>query len=150
MNKHILFLNGPNLNLLGEREPHIYGFDTLEDLENRVKQRAAALGLTVDFQQSNHEGVLIDAIHAARKTTAGIIINPAGLTFYSVSLLNALEAYDGIKIEVHLTNRAKRADYYHRSLISLTANGIIEGLGGDGYVLAIEAMSMKLAQQASA
>lgn len=146
MNRHIYVLNGPNLNLLGEREPHVYGTETLDAIRARVEARSTQLGLTIDFRQSNHEGVLVDAIHEARKTAAGIIINPAGLTFYAVSLLNALEAYDGVKLEVHLTNRAKRADYYHRSLVSLTASGIIEGLGGDGYVLAVEAMAMKLSR----
>lgn len=148
MNRHIYVLNGPNLNLLGEREPHIYGTETLDTIRQRVEARAAQLGLTIDFRQSNHEGVLIDAIHEARKNAAGIIINPAGLTFYAVSLLNALEAFDGVKLEVHLTNRAKRADYYHRSLVSYTATGMIEGLGGDGYVLAVEAMALKLAGKA--
>lgn len=148
MNRHVYVLNGPNLNLLGEREPHIYGTETLDAIRERVEARAAQLGLTIDFRQSNHEGVLIDAIHEARKNAAGIIINPAGLTFYAVSLLNALEAFDGVKIEVHLTNRAKRADYYHRSLVSYTATGMIEGLGGDGYVLAVEAMALKLAARA--
>lgn len=148
MNRHVYVLNGPNLNLLGEREPHIYGTETLDTIRERVQARAAQLDLTIDFRQSNHEGVLIDAIHEARKSAAGIIINPAGLTFYAVSLLNALEAFDGVKIEVHLTNRAKRADYYHRSLVSYTATGVIEGLGGDGYVLAVEGMAMKLANKA--
>lgn len=148
MNRHVFVLNGPNLNLLGEREPHIYGTETLDTIRARVQARAAQLDLTIDFRQSNHEGVLIDAIHEARKSAAGIIINPAGLTFYAVSLLNALEAFDGVKIEVHLTNRAKRADYYHRSLVSYTATGMIEGLGGDGYVLAVEAMAMKLTNKA--
>lgn len=140
----IYVLNGPNLNLLGEREPEIYGTETLDSIRTRVLERAATLGLEIDFRQSNHEGVLIDAIHEARKKAAGIIINPAGLTFYAVSLLNALQAFDGPKIEVHLTNRARRESYYHKSLVSLTASGIVEGLGGDGYVLAVEAMAMKL------
>lgn len=147
MNRHVYVLNGPNLNLLGEREPHIYGTETLAAIRTRVEARASELGLTIDFRQSNHEGVLIDAVHEARSKAAGIVINPAGLSFYAVSLLNALEAYDGIKIEVHLTNRVKREDYYHRSLVSLTADGIVEGLGGDGYVLAVEAMAMKLARR---
>ncbi len=146
MSRLIFVLNGPNLNLLGEREPEIYGTETLDAIRGRMQDRAKALGLAIDFRQSNHEGVLIDAVHEARHKAAGIIINPAGLTFYSVSLLNALQAYDGVKIEVHLSNRARREDYYHRSLISLTANGIVEGLGGDGYVLALEAMAMKLAR----
>ncbi|MCW5655386.1 type II 3-dehydroquinate dehydratase [Hydrogenophaga sp.] len=148
MNRHVYVLNGPNLNLLGEREPHIYGTETLDAICSRVQARADQLGLTIDFRQSNHEGVLIDAVHEARKKAAGIIINPAGLSFYAVSLLNALEAFDGVKIEVHLTNRAKREAHYHHSLVSLTANGIVEGLGGDGYVLAVEAMAMKLAAKA--
>ena len=146
--KTIFVLNGPNLNMLGKREPGIYGTKTLDDIGNDCRDAAGPLGLQVDFRQSNHEGVLIDAIHEARKNAAGIIINPAGLTFYAVSLLNALEAFDGVKIEVHLTNRAKRADYYHRSLVSYTATGMIEGLGGDGYVLAVEAMALKLAGKA--
>lgn len=146
MSKLVYVLNGPNLNLLGEREPEIYGTETLGSIRARVLERAASVGLEIDFRQSNHEGVLIEAVHEARNRAAGIIINPAGLTFYSVSLLNALQAFDGPKIEVHLTNRARRESYYHKSLISLTASGIVEGLGADGYVLAVEAMAMKLAR----
>jgi len=142
----VYVLNGPNLNLLGEREPHIYGTETLQQIRARCEDKARTLGIEIDFRQSNHEGALIDAVHEARGRAAGIVINPAGLTFTSVSLLNALQAYDGLKIEIHLTNRARREEYYHKSLVSLTADGIVEGLGGDGYLLAIEAVAMKLAR----
>lgn len=148
--KTVYVLNGPNLGLLGEREPHIYGSETLEELKNRVVEQAAQHDLEIDFRQSDFEGEIIQSVHEARKKAAAIIINPAGLTFTSVPLLNALETFDGVKIEVHLTNRSKREAHYHHSLMSQTVSGIIEGLGGDGYVLAIEAVSRLLAREISA
>ena len=142
--RHVLILNGPNLNLLGEREPQIYGTDTLTSIEARCRQRARELELTMDFQQSNHEGRLIDCVHVARQEAAAIIINPAGLSFTSVSLLDALKAFDGLKIEVHLTNPHKRESYYHRSLVSYTATAVIAGLGSDGYIAALGALASRL------
>jgi 3-dehydroquinate dehydratase II len=146
MTRLVYILNGPNLNLLGEREPAIYGHETLEQIRLRSEARARRLGLAIAFHQSNHEGVLIDWVQEARKRSVAIIINAAGLTFTSVALLNALQAYDEIKIEVHLSNVFQRESYYHNSLLSKTVTGIIEGFGGDGYELALEAVAMRLAR----
>lgn len=145
MSNLVYILNGPNLNLLGEREPAIYGTETLDSIRQRCEARAARLGLGLAFHQSNHEGVLIDWVQEARKRSVAIIINAAGLTFTSVALLNALQAYDGIKIEVHLSNVFQRESYYHNSLLSKTVTGIIEGFRGDSYELALEAVAMRLA-----
>jgi 3-dehydroquinate dehydratase II len=142
----VSILNGPNLNILGEREPEIYGTETLEQIRLRAEARALRLSLGLEFRQSNHEGALVDWIQEARKRTAAIVINAAGLTFSSIPVLNALEAYPGFKIELHLTNVFKRDAMYHHSLISKTVHGIIEGFGGDGYELALEAVAMKLAR----
>ncbi len=144
----IYVLNGPNLNLLGEREPEIYGHDTLADIEARCQARAAALGLTIDFRQSNYEGALVESVHQARKEAQGIIINPAGFSFSSIPLLDALKMFGGPKIEVHLSNIHRREEIYHRSLISLTATAVIAGLGADGYELALEAMHRRVAMVA--
>ncbi|MCB1474069.1 MAG: 3-dehydroquinate dehydratase [Rhodobiaceae bacterium] len=138
-------LNGPNLNLLGEREPHIYGAETLADIEARTLDRAARHALDIVFRQSNHEGVLVDWIQEARaEKAAAIVINGAGLTFYSIAILNALQAYDGIIIEIHLSNPQRREAIYHDSLISKIATGVIEGFLGDTYELAIEAVALRL------
>lgn len=144
MSKRVFILNGPNINLLGHREEDVYGTETYESINARCRERAARLGLALDIRQSNHEGVLIDWVHEARGTTEAIVINAAGLTFTSLSLLNALQAYHGLKIEVHMANVFKRESYYHDSYISKTATGIIEGFLGDSYILALEAVSMKL------
>ena len=149
MTKPIYILNGPNLNMLGVREPHIYGTETLADIEKRSAARAQSLGLSIDFRQSNYEGKLVDWVQEAREQAAAIIINPAGLSFFSIPLLNALEMFDGVKIEIHLSNLAKREDYYQKSLISKTVTGHIAGFGGDVYVLAVEAAAMKLARAKS-
>jgi 3-dehydroquinate dehydratase II len=143
MSNLVYILNGPNLNLLGEREPAIYGTETLEEIRRRSEARASRLGLAIVFHQSNHEGVLIDWVQEARKRSVAIIINAAGLTFTSIALLNALQAYDGIKIEIHLSNVFQRESYYHDSLLSKTVTGIIEGFGGDSYELALEAVAMR-------
>jgi polar amino acid transport system ATP-binding protein len=148
MSRLIYVLNGPNLNLLGEREPEIYGHDTLADIEARCQARAAALGLTIDFRQSNYEGALVESVHQARKEAQGIIINPAGFSFSSIPLLDALKMFGGPKIEVHLSNIHRREEIYHRSLISLTATAVIAGLGADGYELALEAMHRRVAMVA--
>src|SRR6476620_3912533 len=128
-NPVVFILNGPNLNLLGEREPEIYGRTTLAEVEERSRRRSEARGLTADFRQTNFEGVLIESVHEARKKAAGIIINPAGLTFTSVALLDALKTFDGPKIELHISNIHKRDEIYHKSLISRTATAVIAGLG---------------------
>ena len=137
----IFVLNGPNLNLLGVREPEIYGHDTLDDIQKRCIKRAQEHGLEIDFRQSNYEGKLIESVHEARGIACGIVINPAGLSFSSISLLDALKMFDGPKIEVHISNIHKREIIYHKSLISMTATGVIAGLGSLGYLLAIDAIA---------
>src|ERR1700742_2044792 len=137
----VLVLNGPNLNLLGVREPEIYGKETLADIKQRCVDRANGHGLEVDFRQSNSEATLIDWIHEARNKMAGIAINPAGLSFHSIALLDALKMFDGPKVEVHITNIHKREPMYQKSLMSHGVTGVIAGLGAAGYVLAIDALA---------
>ena len=140
----IYVLNGPNLNLLGQREPHLYGTTTLRDIETRLNARAAALGLTIDFRQSNHEGVLIDWVQEARGKASALIVNAAGLTHTSVALMDALLAADLPIIEVHLTNIYRREAFRHHSYVSHAATGIICGLGAKGYELALDALAARL------
>jgi 3-dehydroquinate dehydratase II len=135
--KPILILNGPNLNLLGQRQPDIYGHATLADIEALCAAAAKADGLSVICHQSNHEGVLIDHIHVARGTTLGIVINAGAFTHTSVAILDALHAYDGPVVEVHLSNVHKREAFRHHSHISLRADALIAGAGPQGYALAI-------------
>jgi 3-dehydroquinate dehydratase II len=142
--KPIYILNGPNLNLLGQREPEIYGHTTLAEIRERCVARAKTLGHQVDFRQTNFEGELVESVHQARLEAAGIIINPAGYTFTSIALLDALKMFDGPKIELHISNVHARESIYHNSLISRTATGIIIGFGANGYELAIAAMSRML------
>jgi 3-dehydroquinate dehydratase-2 len=137
----VFILNGPNLNLLGVREPSIYGRDTLGDVEERCTARAAALGLEIDFRQSNHEGQLVDWIQEARESADGIILNAGALTHTSVALLDALSAADLPVIEVHLSNIFRRESFRHHSYVSLAANGVICGFGVQGYELALDAIS---------
>ena len=137
MPRQILVLNGPNLNLLGQRQPEVYGHETLADVERACTALADELGVAVEFRQSNHEGQLIDWIHAARGTAAGIVINPAAYTHTSVALLDALTAFDGPVIEVHISNVHKREDFRHHSFVSLRADGVIAGCGTEGYLLAL-------------
>ena len=137
----VFILNGPNLNLLGVREPSIYGRDTLGDVEERCTARAAALGLEIDFRQSNHEGQLVDWIQEARESADGIILNAGALTHTSVALFDALSAADLPIIEVHLSNIFRRESFRHHSYISLAANGVISGLGAQGYELALDAIA---------
>lgn len=141
MPKPIFILNGPNLNLLGQREPHIYGHDTLETIRQRSTERAASLDLTVEFRQTNYEGALIESVHEARGAACGIVINPAGFTFTSVALLDSLKMFEGPKIELHISNVHAREAIYHKSLISPVVTGLIVGFGAFGYELAVEAMS---------
>lgn len=140
----IYVLNGPNLNLLGQRQPHLYGAATLGDIETRLRDRASVLGLAVEFRQSNHEGVLIDWVQEARLKAAGIIINAGGLTHSSVALMDALLAADLPIIEVHLTNIYRREAFRHHSYVSHAATGIICGLGAQGYELALDALAERL------
>lgn len=137
----ILILNGPNLNMLGVREPAIYGTDTLADIEAACAERAAELELEIDFRQSNHEGQLVDWIQEARQGADGVVINPAGFTHTSVAIHDALKLCDVPVIEVHLSNIHRREAWRHHSYISLAADGIIMGLGPQGYLLALDAMA---------
>ena len=137
----ILVLNGPNLNLLGVREPEIYGRDTLEDIKTRCIDHANKHGLEADFRQSNSVATLIDWLHEARGTKIGVAINPAGLSFHSIALLDAIKMFDGPKVEVHITNIHKREPMYQKSLMSHGVTGVIAGLGGLGYALAVDAIA---------
>ena len=137
----VLVLNGPNLNLLGVREPDIYGKETLADIKQRCVERAKGHGLEVDFRQSNSEAQLIDWLHEARNTMAGVVINPAGLSFHSIPLLDALKMFDGPKVEVHISNIHKREPMYQKSIMSQGVTGVIAGLGGLGYALAVDAVA---------
>lgn len=141
----IALLHGPNLNLLGQREPHIYGSATLADYEAAVADAAARHGHTVTALQSNHEGVLVDAIHAARTDAAAIIINPGAFTHYAWSLHDALAAFTGPVIEVHISNPNAREPWRHTSVVAPVATGSIMGLGLQGYLLAVEAVASRLA-----
>jgi 3-dehydroquinate dehydratase-2 len=137
----ILILNGPNLNLLGVREPATYGTETLADIEEACLERAAELGLAVEFRQSNHEGQLVDWIQEARETMDGIILNAGAYTHTSVAILDALSAAELPVIELHLSNVYRREPFRHHSYISRVAKGVICGFGGHGYELALEAMA---------
>jgi 3-dehydroquinate dehydratase-2 len=143
-NPTILVLNGPNLNLLGLREPAIYGHETLSDIEDACLERAAALGLTVDFRQSNHEGQLVDWIQEARQTADGIVLNAGAYTHTSVAILDALNAAELPVIEVHLSNIFRREAFRHHSYVSPAARGVICGFGGHGYELALTALARLL------
>ena len=146
----VTVLNGPNLNLLGRRQPEIYGHETLADVEAACRTLADELGLGLQFRQSNHEGALIDWIHAARDEAAGIVINPAAFTHTSVALLDALNAFDGPVIEVHISNVHKREAFRHHSYVSLRADGVIAGLGTEGYGLALRRIVTLIGQAEAA
>lgn len=137
----VLVLNGPNLNLLGTREPAIYGSETLADVAERCRQAGERLGLAIDFRQSNAEHQLIDWLHEARERVHGIVINPAAYTHTSVALADALKAIDKPVIEVHISNVHKREAFRHHSYVSPIAEAIIVGCGTQGYVLALERMA---------
>ena len=136
----IYILNGPNLNLLGKREPDIYGSETLKDIENTLIGFAKKNNLEIIFKQTNHEGELIDFIHEAGKKGDGVIINPAGYTHTSIALYDALLTLSIPIIEVHISNIYKREKFRHSSYVSMAANSVISGLGIDGYVVALESM----------
>ena len=150
----LLVLNGPNLNLLGRREPEIYGRDSLDDIAAAVRARAKDFDLSVDFRQSNHEGELVTWIQAARDPKSpgvkGIIINPGGLSHTSVALLDALIFTELPVIEVHLSNIFRRESFRHHSFVSSAAQGVICGLGPQGYRLAVEAIANILKKAAAA
>lgn len=140
----IYVLNGPNLNLLGEREPEIYGRETLADIEALC--RAAVPGAEIVFRQSNHEGELVEWIHQARTQAAALVINPAAFSHTSIALLDALKTLDIPVIECHLSNPAAREEFRRHSYVSLAATGVISGLGPHGYELAVKA-ALRLAQE---
>jgi 3-dehydroquinate dehydratase II len=144
MAKLITLLNGPNLNLLGLRQPEIYGRETLDDVASKVADLAEELGLNVKALQSNHEGQLIDWIHAARGTSAGIIVNPGAYSHTSIAILDALNAYDGPVLEVHISNIHKRETFRQHSFVSQRADGVIAGFGTEGYLLALRRMATLL------
>lgn len=137
----IFILNGPNLNLLGQREPDIYGRTTLDEIRGWCKADAKELGFAIDFRQSNFEGEIIQSIHEAREKAVGIIINPAGYTFTSIAILDALKMFDRPKIELHISNVHQREEIYHKSLVSKTATAVMAGFGAYGYRLALKAMA---------
>jgi 3-dehydroquinate dehydratase-2 len=139
--KPIYVLNGPNLNLLGLRQPEIYGRDTLEDVAAALSELAEDLGHSVRCLQSNHEGQLVDWIQEARKSAAGIIINPGAYSHTSIAILDALNAYDGPVLEVHISNIHKREAFRHHSHVSTRAEGVIAGFGTEGYLLALRRMA---------
>lgn len=137
----LLLLNGPNLNMLGTREPEIYGRETLEDVQLLAQSTAEELGFELKALQSNHEGVLLDAIHEARTTAAGIIINPGAFTHTSIALADAISGVSLPTIEVHISNVHRREEFRHHSFISPVAASIIIGAGINGYKLAVEQLA---------
>ncbi|MEV7649115.1 type II 3-dehydroquinate dehydratase [Arthrobacter sp. NPDC089319] len=140
----LLVLNGPNLNLLGTREPHLYGTDTLADVEGLIRKEAETAGIAVEFLQSNHEGALIDAIHKARTVHHGIIINPGGLTHTSVALRDAFGGVALPFVEVHITNVHQRESFRHHSYLSDMAEAVMVGAGTRGYLFALQTLISRL------
>ncbi|MDA3922844.1 MAG: type II 3-dehydroquinate dehydratase [Salinisphaera sp.] len=134
----ILLLNGPNLNLLGQREPEIYGHETLADIEQAACKRAEAAGARLEAFQTNYEGALIDHVHAARSAMDAIIINPGAWSHTSIAILDALNSFGGSVVEVHLSNIHKREPFRHHSYVSARADGVICGLGSFGYLAAVD------------
>ncbi|QYK41368.1 MAG: type II 3-dehydroquinate dehydratase [Paracoccaceae bacterium] len=137
-------LNGPNLNLLGRRQPEIYGRETMDDVRTACVALGQGLGLAVELFQSNHEGIIVDQIHIAREAAQGIVINPGAYTHTSVAILDALNAFEGPVIEVHISNVHKRESFRHHSYVSLRADGVIAGLGTEGYQAAVRRMATLL------
>jgi len=150
MSRLVFVLNGPNLNLLGKRQPEIYGRETLADIEKACRALADELKLDLRFHQSNREYEIIDWIHEARETAGGIVINPAAFSHMSVAILDALNAYEGPVIEVHLSNVHKREVFRHHSYVSLRADGVIAGCGGQGYELALRRIARLLEERIGA
>lgn len=137
MSRTIHILNGPNLNLLGQRQPDIYGRETLSDVATQCKATASELGFSLIFLQSNHEGEIVDQIHFARTQAAGIIINPGAYSHTSIAILDALKAFDGAVVEVHISNIHQRESFRHHSYVSHRADGVIAGCGTQGYTFAL-------------
>lgn len=144
MNNTLFILNGPNLNLLGRREPHIYGHETLADVEAECRRVGSELDFQIEFRQTNAESLLIDWIHEAREAAAGIVINPAALTHTSIAVMDALAACSCPIIEVHISNIHRREEFRHFSYVSLVATGVICGLGTQGYTLALQRLERLL------
>jgi 3-dehydroquinate dehydratase-2 len=140
----ILLLSGPNLNLLGDREPEVYGTATLEDHVGTARRAAEAAGFELEHVQSNHEGELVEAIHGARRRCAAIIINPGAFTHYAWAIHDALAAFDGVVVELHLSNPNAREPWRHTSVVAPVATGSIVGFGGHGYALAVDAVKAAL------
>jgi 3-dehydroquinate dehydratase II len=140
----VYVLNGSNLNLLGKREPHLYGTTTLAEVQTRVESLADELGMQVDFRQTNHEGVMVDWLQEAFEKDASVVINPAGFSFSSIPVLDATKLIKKPLIEVHITNIHQRTEQYRHSLISLVARGVICGVGVQGYTLALRAVDEML------
>jgi 3-dehydroquinate dehydratase II len=150
MSRIVYLLNGPNLNLLGKRQPHIYGHETLADVERDCRALCAELKLELRFFQSNREYELIDWIHEAREVAGGIVINPAAFTHTSVALLDALNAFEPPIVEIHISNVHKREEFRHHSFVSLRADGVIAGCGTQGYQLALRRVAALIDQAAKA
>lgn len=144
MSKHILIIHGPNLNTLGTREPEIYGTETLDDINKKCTDKAKSLGLSASCYQSNHEGELVDKIHEAGKTAAGVIINAGAYTHTSIAMMDALLTLKIPVIEVHLSNIFRREEFRHHSYMSKAAKGVICGFGSDSYMLGIEGLARLL------
>jgi 3-dehydroquinate dehydratase-2 len=144
MTKPIYVLNGPNLNLLGTREPKIYGNTTLADIEESCRKEALALGLTIVFRQTNHEGELVDWVQEARQSASGLILNAGAYTHTSVALHDALKSFNQPAVEVHISNPYRREPFRHTSYVSPAVTGVVCGLGAQGYVLALVALSRLL------
>lgn len=144
MKRKILILNGPNLNLLGLRQPEVYGATSLDDVEASCRKFADAIGVELEFKQSNHEGVLIDAIHAARGVHDGIVLNAGAYTHTSIAIMDAVKSVEVPTIELHLSNVHAREEFRHVSYLANAAIGLICGFGANGYSLAITAMKQHL------
>jgi 3-dehydroquinate dehydratase II len=146
---HVMLLSGPNLDLLGQREPEVYGTARLEDHVRRAAEAARALGWTLDHLQTNHEGELIEAVHAARGRAGALVVNAGALSHTSWALHDALAAFDGVVVELHLSNPAAREPFRHVSVVAPVADGLVAGMGGLGYELAVEA-AVRLASSSGA
>jgi 3-dehydroquinate dehydratase-2 len=141
MTQALFVLNGSNLNMLGKREPELYGSTTLTQIKDRTERLAAELDLSCDFRQTNHEGMMVDWLQEAFERDAAVIINPAGFSFGSIPVLDAVKLIRRPVVEVHITNIHRRSEQYRHSLVSLAATGVICGLGANGYLLAVRAVA---------
>jgi 3-dehydroquinate dehydratase II len=150
MSRIVYVLNGPNLNLLGKRQPHIYGHETLADVERDCRALAKELNLELRFHQSNREYEIIDWVHQAREVAGGIVINPAAFTHASVAILDALNTFDSPVIEIHISNVHKREEFRHHSFVSSRADGVIAGFGTQGYLLALRRVARLIDEAADA